>query len=208
MRPRFSSTTFVLLIGIGIGIGVLPALARDRVEMVSAWHVTPEATRAHPKKLQIAIVVTESTDIVACDVRESWDRRSWDEETEPPSPLAGGGKVIATLKIVKESGTLQVGKQTEAMELYYPWGSVAPVGWTDESAFVCEGCPDNLQYERTAKLPMRVEPGDVILFALKFKGMPRLEAEPSAQPPYSDEIHFYAKCQSCGSVGYPCADPW
>lgn len=209
MRLRSSGTTIALLIGIGIGIGALPAIARDRVELVSEWHVTPEATRAHPKKLQIAIVVTEATDIVACRLSASLDR-NWGEEVEPPM-LTDGGKVIATFKIVKESGTLKVGKQTKAtggMAAVTPWRLSVHVGWTDESAFVCEGCPASLRYKRTGKLPVRVEPGDVIIWELKFKGMAPLQVEPTAQPPYFDEIKFYAKCQSCGSVGYPCSDPW
>ena len=208
MRPRSSCTTIALLIG--IGFGALPALARDRVELVSEWHVTPEATRAHPKKLQVALVATEATDIVACRLQGRLDRNWWDDEAEPPI-LAVGGKMIATLKIVKASRTLKVGKQTQTagnMVSDWPWDRSANVGWTDGSAYVCEGCPSNLKYKRTAKLPVRVEPGDMVVWALKFKGMAPLQVEPLAQPPYADEIRFYAKCQSCGSVGYPCPDPW
>jgi hypothetical protein len=208
MRLRSRGTTIALLIGIGIGIGALPAIARDRVELVSEWHLTPEATRAHPKKLQIAIVVTEASEIVACELWESRER-NWLSESEPPT-LTGGGKVIATLKIVKEASTLKIGKQAKAMEVhdFDPWGGLAPLGWTDPSAFVCEGCPSNLSYKRTGKLPAQVEPGDVIIWALKLKGMAPLQVEPTVQPPYSDEIRFFAKCRSCGSVGHPCPDPW
>jgi len=188
-----------------IGIWPLPLFPIDDLYLATDWDLTPGVTRAHPKKQQVAIVVTESAEIVSCEIWYSLER---DYTDLAPPALEVGGKVVAQLKIVKASGKLKIGKQVQKVEAIRNTNLRVVLGWSDKSGPVSDRGLSYSHNKLTSKFPTRVDPGDVILWTLKFRGMPELRQDLSDHPPFRDHIWSWARCWSCGTVEYACPVDW
>jgi len=196
-------TVTLILSGLLMAIWTMPTLAADLVIMDHDWGLSPESSVSHPKKQKLTMVATEGMDLVICELWYQHER--WRLSDEAPM-LDNGGKVIAILKVVNQSGTHKIGKQKKKVETQTPGGSYsrgAYLGWSDRSGYVCKGCPIRLRHKPTTKLPIRVEPGDLLIWKVKFRGIPRLQVEAS----FHESIRVLSRCRSCGSVDYPCPVP-
>ena len=161
------------LIGILIVCGLVVDLASAEIgtNIYVKKSVTTLSTQVHPKKAKLAYIVTESHRIREVEWNYILDR--WGVG---PVLLSNGGKMIGTLEIIAADGTKKIRKKKKKAKCK---ASI----WEDESALynqrecwlVWEMEPD-----------LELEPGDVVLWAGKFKGMPNLEFEPWEDRVYRD----------------------
>jgi hypothetical protein len=213
MPPRKSGTTVAVVLALVISYQALPALAGDRLDLQTSHEWLPDSTRAHPRKMKLAIAVTDRTDLAFCEL---W-YRIW--RLQPGTPyvfpsLESGGKVKLSLKLISAAGKETVAKSSAVVEALPPsppenvssWRQ-AIVGWAD-SAVVRGGSfvEWNPKLTISDNFPLHVEPGDILQWTLTFKGMPKLEVDRGSEPPFWDELSLSTRCYSCGSADRPCPD--
>ena len=199
-------TRAVLLLSV-IAISEAPVSATDGHWLRNFWWLTPDATMKHPKKHKLAAVAPEQMDIVMC--RFGYDLgRSTDFDSAYPH-LSSGGKIRVILRLVSEEGTRKLAKAKAKVTVedndFFDNRSTV-LGWADIAGdFYGFG---EFEYKRNKNFPVHLEPGDMLLWTVQFKGMPRLESARHGDPWYQDGFSLGAICRSCGSFTTPCPDDW
>jgi len=169
-----------------------PALGVDHQTMHAWWKSASDTSRNNPKKIKMAMVADEAFDLAACYL---WYFPPFEGEGE-----AVAGKVKVILKATGDRGTrkLGAGKSTLAS-----LGTL--VGWGDSPSVDYEWIARNgyrFQFKRRGTFPARVNPGDILLWTVKFTGMPPVET------PSDGDVYIHSWCESCGTVKTPCPDYW
>jgi len=116
------------------------------------------STEAHPKKMELALMVMERQEIESVGI--AYVLKRW---THCDIYLKEGGKMIGTLKLITAAGTQKVGKKK-----------------TDKCRnhlLDTESAPNQKRCGLQWRLKTVLEPGDVVLWEIKFKKMPALERE-------------------------------
>ena len=160
------------LIGILIVCGLVVDLASAEIgtEVGVIKEVTTLSTQVHPKKAKLAYIVTESHRIGEVGLFYILDRWNFG-----PVLLSNGGKMIGTLEIIAADGTKKIRKKKKAKCEARIWGDESNSYNQRECWLVWEMEP-----------ALELEPGDVVLWAGKFKGMPNLEFESWEDTVYRD----------------------
>jgi hypothetical protein len=161
----------------------------------------------HPKKHQLAAVAPEQMDIVLCRLDYGLGRYKDFDSAYPH--LSSGGKIKVILRLVSEEGTRKLAKATakvtvEDNELFD--NRSTRLGWADIAGDL-DGWGE-FEYKRNKNFPVHLEPGDMLLWTVQFKGMPRVESARDGDPWYQDGFGLGANCLSCGSPTTPCPDEW
>jgi hypothetical protein len=159
-----------------LSVLIVAALGPSRLtaEVVTSVNITKEvvtlSTQAHPKKTKLSYMVTERSHVNEVHLQYTLDRWNYG-----PVELQDGGKMTVTLEILAEDGTriLRSKKKTkcEARLWEDDFGSYNQrecfVGWSFDSE-------------------QELRAGDLVLWTIKFKKMPRLEFEPIEDTVYRD----------------------
>jgi hypothetical protein len=183
------------------GFVALPTLATAEQRVYFRDNLTPAATMAHPATRQAAMVITEKMELVACDFWYGHGRHALGSSGNHPS-LAEGGEMTVTMKRVRGRRSKTIGRQVAQV------GDRAAVGWAD-SPVICEWCAGyDLTFETSRKFPLRVKPGDVLLWTVSFSGMPDVEIDRQGDPGYVDSLALFGTCSTCGSIDHPCVRWW
>lgn len=136
--------------------------------------VTTLSTQAHPKRIELAYMVMERHEIGEASIEYRLDRWNWG-----PVALRSGGQMSGTLKLITKSGTRTVGGKKRAK-------CEADIFEDERGSFNQRAC--GLYWEKDLDL----EPGDVVLWTVKFKKMPNLEFEPFQDTVYRDRFTLEA----------------
>jgi hypothetical protein len=191
----------VVIAAAALGLLAPPALATAVQSVYFRDDWTPAATVAHPATRQAAMVITEKMDLVACDFWYAHDRWPLDFSGNHPD-LSDSGEMTVTMERVRGRRTKKIGRQVvDAPDL-------AAVGWAD-SPVICARCVEyDFTFETSTKFPLRVKPGDVLLWTVSFSGMPDVEIDREGDPGYFDTLAFLGTCSTCGSIDHPCVPSW
>jgi hypothetical protein len=181
-----SALALALLVGPGP-----PPLYADQVtaavDRTVTWTFGPVVPQPHPKKKSFAYLATENHQIAVSYLYYQLENIGFGP------PLKSGGKMTVTLKILKRNETIKIGKTKVKLEDFNEgYLKVGGVDWSDPS-----GAQDKTV--RTEFFPINLEPGDVVLWTVKFKKMPRLEGPDHL--PYVETL----VC-NCGSRDFPCSE--
>jgi len=183
-----------------------PCLAEDALSQSAYWVLTPDSARPHPGEKQIAIAVRNRVAIVTCLLQYQHARYQWDEidpDGRERLNLKSGGKMTVSLEILKKNESLLIGQQKKKVkspeERREAW-----MGWADSSGI--DTGDSRYRYETAEGFPIELKSGDVILFSVEFKKMPRLQFERTDSGVLWDELYFDATCDTCGSNGTPCPE--
>ena len=191
----------VVIAAAALGLLAPPALAtaEQTVHFRDNW--TPAATVAHPATRQAAMVITEKMDLAGCAFWYAHGRSALDFSDNHPT-LADGGEMTVTMKRVRGRRTKKIGRQVARVR------EATAVGWAD-SPVICELCVEyDFTFETSKKFPLRVKPGDALLWTVSFSGMPDVEIDRQGEPGYFDTLSLWASCSTCGSIDHPCPPRW
>ena len=165
MRRRCGTVLIALLVA--SSLLAASASAELAEKCVAHRRVSTLSTQAHPKSLELAYLATEKQSVVQVALSYRLNRNRWDPCCD--IDLASGGKMIAVLKIRTETGVQKVGKKRAKCKVSFL---------------------EDVRNQRSCDLrwPFEVdlEPGDVVLWNVTFKGMSRLEREPYMDTFYTD----------------------
>jgi hypothetical protein len=194
---RFPIPVLTLAVGLGlVAVGTPPARAIDEEILRFNWICRPESTRPHPKKEVLAYVITEKHQLYDITIAYSLKRRPfWGDLPKP------GGKVIVNLKILQDDRTLDFGTVTRKVHAYcngYCKG--AEVRWTDPSGHEVRNWTDQL----TDLLPLRLEPGDVVMWTVRFRKFPKIVRGTASEEDHLDEVGLWALHSNCGTMNRRC----
>ena len=192
----------VLALAAGVGLvcaGSLPAEAADRQDIHMYWLLNPEATQIHPKKVKLAYVATTKHQVRQIGINYALYRSPMDSS----DPMAERGTFVAKLKILKGDQTIKLGAKKGRVT----WGcgghcKGAEVGWNDPS-----GCLPDQQCETgysTDLLPLTLEPGDVVMWTVRFKGFPKLKVQNDSERVQVDSPELWTWECNCGTHDLPC----
>jgi len=131
------------------------------------------STQGHPKKIKLAYMVMERRTLAEASVNYTLDRWNYG-----PVDLTSGGRMIGTLQLITENGKQKLGKRGAKCEARI-WES--EFGWLNQRE-----CGAGWLVE------IDLKPGDVLLWTLKFKKMPRLEFEQWEDTVYRDRFTLEA----------------
>ncbi len=202
MRRRPTRWAWVVLLL--IGIVPPPSTAVDHQELTSGWDLYPEKGMSHPKKVKLATVADGSIELTACHLWYAHSRDSLSASQGFPE-ISNGGRLNVSLKVVGQSDNRKIASYSKDIDS----NGMAVVGWADsplENQFLA--ITYGLQTEISAKFPIRVEAGNMLLWTVKFSGAPRLEVDPEGAAPFRDNVWLRTWCESCGTVDRPCKDWW
>lgn len=205
MTRNLLPIAILLLLASVISQPLLSATDRHRVD--NSWELVPDTSMKHPKKHQLAVVAPEQMDIVLCRLDYGLGRSKDFESAYPP--LSSGGMIKVVLRLVTAEGSRKLAKakakvRVEDNELFDNRSTI--LGWA-ESAGDFHGVGE-FEYKRNKNFPVRLEPGDMLVWTVQFKGMPRVESVRDGDPWYQDGIGLGVNCLSCGSPETPCPGEW
>jgi hypothetical protein len=124
------------------------------------------SAQAHPKKIELAYMVMQRQEVESAGIHYVLKR--WGGNID----LEEGGKIIGTLKLITAAGTQKVGKkQKDKCRIY-----------------VVDDGPSQKWCGLQWRLRTVLEPGDVVLWEIKFKKMPALEREPPMDWDFWDQL--------------------
>ena len=116
------------------------------------------SSQPHPKKLEVAYLVMERHRVKEASINYQLSRANWSSCCD--IDLESGGKMIGSLELITESGTQK---------------------WRKKKSKCVNRLFEDLNYRSCGvwwPIKTEVQPGDVLLWTVKFKSMPRLEREP------------------------------
>lgn len=205
MRRELAALT---AIGLFLGAVLIPPLwATDREDVGATWHLTPETDRPQIAESLVTIPVFRSLTVVSCELTYTHVRTRYD--LGPPHEhdhldLSTGGRMTVDFEIVTKTGTTRVDRRSTRVR-NDDRGRWAWLGWVDSSGL--DSGDDRYRYEPVAGFPLRVDPGDVLLFSVQFTGMPDvLGVERTETDLRRDRIFLWSNCVTCGSNGTPCTE--
>jgi hypothetical protein len=194
---RFPIPVLALAVGLGlVAVGTPPARAIDEEILRFNWKCRPDSTRSHPKKEVLAYVITKQHQLFDITIAYSLDRKPFHGDLPKP-----GGKVIVNLKILQDDRTLDFGTVTRKVEPYcngYCKG--AEVRWNDPSGHEVSNWTDQL----TDLLPLQLEPGDVVIWTVKFRKFPEIVRGTASEEDHLDEVNLWAYHSNCGTMNRRC----
>ena len=205
---RQHATPTVIALSLVISL-VSPLRATDEERLHKSWSLTPETDRAHTTEAILALPVFRKLTVVWCELEYSHGRRrsegygTGNIEIENLN-LPKGGKLEVAFEIVTKTGTTQLDQRTAKVKKEDRRRS-AWLGWVDSSGL--DNGDNRYKYKPMADFPLQLKKGDVLLFAVRFSGMPRLlGVETTATTLQRDNIYMSAHCTTCGSDGIPCPE--
>lgn len=160
-KRGFLASIIALVLACGVLIEVASAEIASSVG--TGLDVSTLATQAHPKKIKLALMVMDSRSIEGAGLEYRLDRWNFG-----PVLLRNGGQMIATLKLITEGGAQIVGEKQKT--------KCEAASFEDERGFFNQR--ECFLYWEGSKLHIDLKPGDVLLWTIKFRGMPKLEFEP------------------------------
>lgn len=178
--------------------------ATDHQEVHAWWETEPDSDQSHPNKIKVAMVVDEGLDLTACHLWYEHVRYT-DSGSGTFPAISGTGRMKVILKISGPRGKRRIAKYAREV----PPGEPALLGWADspmQNQYLA--LQYGLKTKRSGKFPVRAEAGDMILWTLKFSGMPAVEIEREGAAPFSDYLWAWTWCESCGTKKRPCPDNW
>ena len=195
-RERMIATVLGALLGI---LSTAPLRATVAEGLASERNLMPESDGAHPTVWFAALPVTENMTIVECGVSYYHGRSRYHGGEREPVELPKGGKLKFEIEISSATGTSPVAQRSlkvkrDDLGARQSWGGLADPSGAEDA-------------KPTAKLPVGVQAGDVILLSVRFKGMPGLlGVEDTGSTLRHDTVFVAAGCSTCGSRDSPCPE--
>jgi len=191
----------VLVILLSTGVAPEAAHSVNMVDRYLHWFVDVDSPQPHIKSRTLAYLVTEGFQLVAVNL-EYGNGRSFNMDEAPARKSKG--KIIAKLEVLKGNRTVLIGSKKIkirplAWNPRYTWRASA--GWADRSGWDT----GDTDFKKTKRLPIDLEPGDVILWTVKFKGVKALDYRDAGDGTwYRDHASLQAGFFNCGTHDRPC----
>lgn len=196
----------ILVLALAAGVGLVcagspPAEAADKQDIHMVWALRPEATQIHPKKVKLAYVVTTKHQVSQIGVVYTLYRTPMDAS----DPMEERGTFTAKLKVLRGDQTIKFGAKKGRVT----WGcgghcKGAEVRWNDPSGCAPPGeCTTGYS---TDLLPLTLEPGDVVMWTVRFKGFPKLKVQNDSERVQVDVPDLWTSECNCGTYDHPCSN--
>jgi hypothetical protein len=183
-----------------------PIAASDPQALRTSWSLIPESDRPHPEGLAVALPAFRAVTVTNCELSFAHSRRRWNVATGENESfnLPKGGKVKVDLEIARNADSIVIGSRSVKVkrDRMFGWRQ-AWLGWVDKS-----GMADEQENAVSEAFPLDLEPGDVLLFSVRFTKKPKLlGVERSEDLQRIDALSLSASCSTCGSRNAPCPSP-
>lgn len=178
----------------------MPASAGNYVGkyMGVGWEV--DSTQPHPKNESLSWVVTKASRLTGGTLGYSRFKFGTD-----PTPPKAKGKLIFSFEVLRGDETIvllrkktlkikkRAGTEAPYAAVFLAAPSMTPSDWWWEDAVMT-----------VPELPMDLEPGDVVLLSVKFKGVPQLRYKYPGDPVYQEAFNLGLDLYNCGTPEDPC----
>lgn len=192
----------VLALAIGACLvhgGAPPAQAVDEEVLRLRWKFTPESTQAHPKKAVLCYVVTKKHKLYDIGIAYSLGREPFAGDL-----LETGGRVKVNLKILRGDRTFNFGTVKRDVETQCDgYCKFAEVRWNDLTGHEVPHWTDQV----TELLPLRLKPGDVVIWTVKFRGLPKIARGTASREDHLDQVALTTDHSTCGTMDRRCPSP-
>lgn len=207
MRREHWRWVIALAIALAGAMAARPATAGPEVGTDQFMQYSVDSTQKHPKSEELLFASTKPYHLTSAVLGYSVLRHQQGDESQ----LKARGKLIVSLELLRGEQTLLIGRR--AVKVWKsPNGTLqaflAFIAPSTDMAYwdsIHSADPDPVVSQH---LPVDLQPGDLLVWSVKFKGRGKLEFKPGGTHPYRDIFLLYSSLGGCGTAEVPCIDSY